>query len=424
MNNFQKLRGFSDILPEESKIWQEIEFRTAKFFRNSSINEIRTPLLENTSLFARGIGEATDVVGKEMYTFLDRGERSCTLRPEGTASVVRSFLENKLIAKGPQKLWYLGPMFRYERPQAGRLRQFHQIGVEYFGFKSANSDVEIISLAWGLLQLFDLNNLVLQINSLGSFDDRKNYKKILVNWLQEREDLLDDDSIRNLSRNPLRILDSKDPKIRNILEDVPLITDYLCDESLYKYQKVKDLLVELQIPFIVNPLLVRGLDYYSHIAFEITSDDLGSQATVCGGGRYDGLLNQLGKLDCGAIGFAIGLERLLMLIDKNKFVNNLLDVFILNKGEKSEIEALKISRYLRGSGIHVEVDNTDSSISKQFKRASKLSPKWLIIIGDQGLKSDEIKLKPYGLNKNNGIMEQILKITEQSKLLSLITDND
>jgi len=267
--------------------------------------EIRTPLLEVTELFARGIGEGTDVVGKEMYSFIDRGDRSCTLRPEGTASVVRAALQNGLLAQGVQRLWYGGPMFRYERPQAGRQRQFHQIGVEWLGVSTAASDAEVIALAWDLLAELGVMGLALEVNSLGTPDDRKLYRSRLVAWLEERSDALDPDAQQRLQTNPLRILDSKHPQTRAVLQDAPSLEQSLAPSSRARFEAVLEALQDLAIPVQRNPHLVRGLDYYGHTAFEITSNQLGAQATVCGGGRYDGLVQQLGGPPTPAIGWAL-----------------------------------------------------------------------------------------------------------------------
>ncbi|MEC7381585.1 MAG: histidine--tRNA ligase, partial [Cyanobacteriota bacterium] len=287
MTQLQSLRGMVDLLPEQTRCWQAVESVARDHFRRAGLQEIRTPLLEVTELFARGIGEATDVVGKEMYTFVDRGDRSCTLRPEGTASVVRAALQHGLLSQGPQRLWYGGPMFRYERPQAGRQRQFYQIGVEYLGVGSPRSDAEVIALAWALLVDLGVQGLVLEINSLGTLQDRQKYREELVAWLEARSDQLDDDSRKRLYTNPLRILDSKNPAISELLKDAPTLFEALSVESKGRFDEVQVHQEALQIPFQLNPRLVRGLDYYGHTAFEITSDQLGAQATVCGGGRYD-----------------------------------------------------------------------------------------------------------------------------------------
>ena len=305
-----------DLLPEHTPLWQQVEATARDHFRRAAVREIRTPLLEVTELFARGIGEATDVVGKEMYTFLDRGERSCTLRPEGTASVVRAAIQHGLLSQGPQRLWYGGPMFRYERPQAGRQRQFHQIGLELLGFADARSDVEAIAIAWDLLADLGVGGLALELNTLGSPDDRARYREQLVAWLEAHRDQLDPDSQARIHANPLRVLDSKHPDTQALLAEAPSLADALSAESQERFEQVQAGLTALAIPFVRNPRLVRGLDYYSHTAFEITSSQLGAQATVCGGGRYDGLVQQLGGAATPAIGWALGMERLVLLLSQ------------------------------------------------------------------------------------------------------------
>ena len=383
-----------DLLPSNLGKWQYVESVARNHFRNSAIEEIRTPILESTYLFERGIGEGTDVVGKEMYTFLDKGDRSCTLRPEGTASVARAISHSGLISQGSQRLWYSGPMFRYERPQAGRQRQFHQLGVEFFGLPSVESDSEIISLALDLLYDLGIDDLSLQINTLGTIEDRMNYRKILVSWLEDRFDSLDRESQDRLKINPLRILDTKNPNTKKILLNAPLLKDSLCQESITRFEALKDSLNSLQIPFIINNELVRGLDYYCHTAFEITSSKLGAQSTVCGGGRYDGLIKQLGGPDTPAIGWAIGLERLMMLISDDKDYSKKLDIYIVNKGQKSTLQSLVIARELRSQNFSVEIDYSGSSFSKQFKRANKSKANWVITLGD-----DELREKCFLLKK-------------------------
>lgn len=303
-----------DLLPGQTPFWQRIEATARDHFRRAAVEEIRTPLLEVTELFARGIGEATDVVGKEMYSFEDRGERHCTLRPEGTASVVRAAIQHGLVAQGPQRLWYGGPMFRYERPQAGRQRQFHQIGLEFLGHADPRSDVEAIAIAWDLLMDLGVGGLSLELNSLGSADDRLRYRADLVTWLEAHREDLDPDSQQRISTNPLRVLDSKNPQTQALLAGAPTLADALNGESRERFLRVRQGLEALAIPFRLNPRLVRGLDYYGHTAFEITSSQLGAQATVCGGGRYDGLVEQLGGPPTAAVGWALGMERLVLLL--------------------------------------------------------------------------------------------------------------
>ena len=372
-----------DLLPQQTALWQQIEATARRHFRRASIAEIRTPVLEATELFARGIGEATDVVGKEMYTFFDRGERSCTLRPEGTASVVRAAIQHGLLSQGPQRLWYSGAMFRYERPQAGRQRQFHQIGLEMLGFADPRSDVEAIAVAWDLLADLGVQGLALEINSLGSSQDRVRYREQLVAWLSERRDQLDPDSQDRLQRNPLRILDSKNPETQRLLADAPTLAAALSDDSRERFARVTSGLELLGIPFTVNPRLVRGLDYYSHTAFEITSTQLGAQATVCGGGRYDGLVEQLGGPATAAVGWALGMERLVILLEQlQRDSDPVPDLYVVSRGERAEPLALQLARQLRLAGRHVELDLSRSAFGKQFKRADRTGARWALVIGD------------------------------------------
>ncbi|ABM79271.1 histidine--tRNA ligase [Prochlorococcus marinus] len=404
MTQLQSLRGMVDLLPEQTRCWQAVESVARDHFRRAGLQEIRTPLLEVTELFARGIGEATDVVGKEMYTFVDRGDRSCTLRPEGTASVVRAALQHGLLSQGPQRLWYGGPMFRYERPQAGRQRQFYQIGVEYLGVGSPRSDAEVIALAWALLVDLGVQGLVLEINSLGTLQDRQKYREELVAWLEARSDQLDDDSRKRLYTNPLRILDSKNPAISELLQDAPTLFEALSVESKARFEEVQVDLEALQIPFQLNPRLVRGLDYYGHTAFEITSDQLGAQATVCGGGRYDGLVEQLGGAPTPAFGWAFGMERLMLLLESAASINpngsaarltasTRPDLYVVNRGEQAERVALVIAHQLRAAGLVVELDSSGSAFNKQFKRAGRSRATWALVIGDDEAERGEARLK-------------------------------
>jgi len=391
----QSLRGMVDLLPERLALWQHLEATARQHFRRAGVQEIRTPLLEATELFARGIGEATDVVGKEMYTFLDRGERSCTLRPEGTASVVRAVIQHGLLAQGPQRLWYGGPMFRYERPQAGRQRQFHQIGVELLGFADPRSDVEAIALAWDLLADLGVQGLELELNSLGTPEDRLRYRGELVAWLEAHRDRLDADSQQRLESNPLRILDSKHPDTQALLAGAPNLHDALSPESHERFQRVRRGLEDLGLPFRLNPRLVRGLDYYSHTAFEITSNQLGAQATVCGGGRYDGLVGQLGGPATAAVGWALGMERLVLLLEQSGSAADVArpDLYVVSRGELAERRALSLARQLRQEGLAVELDLSGAAFGKQFKRADRSGAPWAAVIGDSEAAEEVVVLK-------------------------------
>ncbi|TAF54102.1 MAG: histidine--tRNA ligase [Oscillatoriales cyanobacterium] len=391
----QAIRGTRDILPEEGRYWQFVEATTHDVLSRALYQQIRTPIFEQTPLFERGIGEATDVVGKEMYTFTDRGDRSITLRPEGTAGVVRSYIENKLYATGGvQRLWYTGPMFRYERPQAGRQRQFHQIGVEVLGSSDPRADTETISIATTLLKSFGLQNLHLAINSVGDAADRQHYRDALVEYFTPFKNDLDRDSQDRLDRNPLRILDSKDERTQEIAQSAPSILDYLGDRSKQHFDRVCDLLTQLGIDYAINPRLVRGLDYYTHTAFEIQSDDLGAQATVCGGGRYDGLVEQLGGKATPAVGWAIGMERLIILLQKiGCNIQSDIDFFIISKGDQAEAQALAISHRLRNLGFTAELDLSGSAFGKQLRRADRSGAKACLILGDAEAEAATLNLK-------------------------------
>jgi len=383
-----------DLLPKQIGVWQQLEATARRHFQRAAVAEIRTPLLEATELFARGIGEATDVVGKEMYTFLDRGERSCTLRPEGTASVVRAAIQHGLLSQGPQRLWYSGPMFRYERPQAGRQRQFHQIGLEFLGFADACSDVEAIAIAWDLLADLGVQGLALELNSLGSDDDRARYRQQLVAWLEQRGDQLDPDSQDRLARNPLRILDSKNPTTQVLLQDAPTLAAALAPESQERFERVQEGLTALEIPFQLNPRLVRGLDYYSHTAFEITSNQLGAQATVCGGGRYNSLVEQLGGSPTSAIGWALGVERLVMLMAQACESRDAVpDIYVVSRGSLAEFQALVLAQQLRRNGLAVELDLSGAAFGKQLKRADRRGARWAVLIGEDEARLGQVIVK-------------------------------
>jgi histidyl-tRNA synthetase len=395
MGTIQAIRGTRDILPAEIGYWHFVESVATQILNRSLYQEIRSPIFEQTSLFERGIGAATDVVGKEMYTFSDRGDRSITLRPEGTAGVVRSYIEHKLYAVGGvQRLWYKGPMFRYERPQAGRQRQFHQIGVELLGSMDPRADVEVIAIATDILEKLGLKNLKLDLNSVGNREDRQNYREALINYLTTYKDELDPDSQDRLTRNPLRILDSKDPRTKEICQDAPSIIEHLGVDSQDHFEQVQQLLTDLSIEYQLNPCLVRGLDYYTHTAFEIQSDDLGAQATVCGGGRYDGLVAELGGPDTHAVGWAIGMERLIMLLQQLQSPPQLTpDLYIVSKGEKAESMGLILAQKLRSIDLRVELDLSGSAFKKQFQRADRSGAVACLVLGDAEAESETVQLK-------------------------------
>jgi histidyl-tRNA synthetase len=397
MGSIQALRGTRDILPEEVGYWQQVEMIARQILNRAAYQEIRPPIFERTELFERGIGEATDVVGKEMYTFNDRATppRSVTLRPEGTAGVLRAFIQNSLYATGGvQRLWYTGPMFRYENPQAGRQRQFHQLGVEVLGSADPRADVEVIAIATDILQTLSLKDLRLDINSVGDLEDRPRYRQALVDYLTPYKDELDPDSQARLSRNPLRILDSKDKNTQKIVEAAPSILDYLSTDSQRHFEKVQQRLTDIGISYHVNPRLVRGLDYYTHTAFEIQSDDLGAQATVCAGGRYDGLVAQLGGPDTAGVGWGMGLERLILLLQQlSEPQRQVLDFYVVSRGEAAEAQALVLAQKLRQTGFSVELDLSGSAFKKQFTRADRSGAVGCLILGDEEAQNQTVKLK-------------------------------
>jgi len=394
MGIIQGLRGTKDILPEEVPYWQQAESVAKDILTRAGYSEIRPPIFEETALFERGIGEATDVVSKEMYTFRDRGDRSCTLRPEGTAGVVRSYIEHGLHSQGVQRLWYAGPMFRYERPQTGRQRQFHQIGLELLGSGSPLADVETIALASDILERLGLQHLNLELNSVGSAEDRQRYRTALIEYLTPYKDDLDADSRDRLHRNPLRILDSKDEQTQAIVKEAPRLIDYLGTDSQKHFEQVQEQLSALGIDFTLNPNLVRGLDYYTHTAFEIQSADLGAQATVCGGGRYDGLVAQLGGQDTPAMGWAIGMERLVLLLQQlQESPHPRLDFYVVSRGEKAPTQALLLAQKLRHQGFRVELDLSGSRFQKQFKRADRHRAIACLVLGDREAEQGTVNLK-------------------------------
>ncbi len=407
-SSIKAIRGTQDILPESSSTWQQVEATARQILARAAYREIRTPIFEQTDLFARGIGEATDVVGKEMYTFTDRGDRSLTLRPENTAGVVRAFIEHNLYAQGGvQRLWYTGPMFRYERPQAGRQRQFHQLGVEVLSSRDARADVEVMAIATDLLKTLGLSGLTLYLNSVGNPSDRQHYREALVRYFTPYKDDLDPDSQDRLTRNPLRILDSKVEQTQAIATDAPSILDYLGDDSKQHFDRVQQLLGELGIAYELNPRLVRGLDYYTHTAFEIVSSDLGAQATVCGGGRYDGLVEQLGGPQTAAVGWAIGLERLTLLLQQRQTqpTTPALDFYLVSRGDRAETQSIQLAQALRQHGFSVELDLSGSAFGKQFKRADRSGAVACLVLGDEEAQTQRVNLKWLGSGEQDAIAQ-------------------
>ncbi|MBD2096323.1 histidine--tRNA ligase [Trichocoleus sp. FACHB-591] len=423
MGAIQALRGTRDILPDEVKYWQQIESVARTILSRAAYQEIRTPIFEQTELFERGIGEATDVVGKEMYTFKDRGDRSMTLRPEGTAGTVRSFIEHSQHAQGGvQRLWYTGPMFRYERPQAGRQRQFHQIGVEVLGSADPRADAEVIAIATDILKTLGLSDLQLQLNSVGNADDRQQYRDALVAYFTPYKEELDQDSQDRLTRNPLRILDSKDSRTQAIAQNAPSILEYLGSDSKRHFDQVQQSLTDLGITYQLNPCLVRGLDYYTHTAFEIQSAHLGAQATVCGGGRYDGLVSQLGGPNTPAVGWAIGLERLVLLLQQLIAAPpSTLDFYLVSRGDRAEAQALVLAQKLRQTGFAVELDLSGSAFGKQLKRADRSGALACLILGDAEAENQTIQIKWLVSGEQQAIAQTEL-ISSYQQLQQRITD--
>jgi len=416
MGTVKAIRGTRDILPEDVGYWQYIEAIARQTFGRAAYFEIRTPIFEQTDLFERGIGEATDVVGKEMYSFTDRGDRPITLRPENTAGVVRAFVEHNLYAQGGvQRLWYTGPMFRYERPQAGRQRQFHQLGAEVFGSNDPRADVEVIALAMGLLEELGIKDLILNLNSVGDFGDRQTYREALINYFTPYKDELDADSQERLTRNPLRILDSKDKRTQEIAQEAPSILDYLRDDSKHHFDRVQALLTDLGIAYDLNPRLVRGLDYYTHTAFEVISNNLGAQGTVCGGGRYDGLVKQLGGPDTPAVGWAIGMERLILLLQQQQpQLDTSPDFYLVSRGDRAEADAVKIANTLRKQGFSAELDLSGSAFGKQFKRADRSGAIACIIVGDEEAENSTAQLKWLSSGEQSQIEQHQLESLAES----------
>jgi histidyl-tRNA synthetase len=394
--NYRAIKGTKDILPPETSRWQVVEQTVRDVFHQFNYKEIRTPVFEQTSLFARSIGELTDIVGKEMYTFLDRSEESITLRPEGTASVMRAYIQHNLGQEQPlTKVYYVGPMFRQERPQAGRLRQFHQFGAEATGSSTPEIDVEIIALAVEIYQRLGITNYSLQINSVGDEECRPRYKEILKAELRKIAHKLSPDSQKRIEQNPMRVLDSKDEHDKALTATMPLIIDYLNEECSAHFERVKQLLTDIGIPYSINGRLVRGLDYYTKTAFEITSGELGSQDALAGGGRYDLLIEELGGKKTPSVGFAAGMERLMMILEKKGFQPEEPHpvLFIAAADETARDWALKKTMKLRSLGISTETDFLQRSLKAQMKEADRQKSKFALVVGSTELKSGKGLLK-------------------------------
>ncbi|RKZ00117.1 MAG: histidine--tRNA ligase [Candidatus Hydrothermota bacterium] len=385
---YTKIKGTRDILPEEYSLWRELLERAFKILRSYGYNFIVTPTFERTELFIRSIGDTTDIVEKEMYTFTDRGGRSLTLRPEGTAPVVRAYLENPLIP--PQKLAYFMNMFRAERPQKGRFREFWHLGVEFIGVRDPSADAEVVELAYRLVHEFGVKEIKLEINSIGTVEDRKRYREVLLDYLRARKDELCEDCRRRMERNPLRVLDCKidGPK----LLDAPLLTDYLSQASKSYFEDVLEYLRRWGVPFEVNKRLVRGLDYYTETAFEIKSGALGAQDSVGGGGRYDGLVEELGGPPTPAVGFALGFDRVLIASGLQGY-REPLDYFIAYLGDEAREKGFEVLQALRKRGKRAEISHEKKSLKSQMKLADRLGARYALIIGDEELARDVVKVR-------------------------------
>ncbi|CAI2678561.1 Histidine--tRNA ligase [Apilactobacillus kunkeei] len=399
---YQRPKGTADILPGTSEKWQFVEETARKLFADYRYQEIRTPMFESFDVFSRTSGETSDIVTKEMYDFHDKGDRHITLRPEGTAGVVRAFVENKLYGPDtpkPVKMYYMGPMFRYERPQSGRQRQFHQIGVEAFGSESPELDVEVISMAVNYLQNLGIDDLRVAINTLGDKQTRADYRQALIDYLEPHFEELSDDSKERLHKNPLRVLDSKAPEDQLIVDGAPSILDYLTDDAQKHFDKVTRLLDDLGIKYDVDHTMVRGLDYYNHTIFEIMANakELGEgYTTICAGGRYDGLVEELGGPQMPGVGFGLGVERLLLLMDSKNFQfpdTFGLDAYVVGIGDDASVEALKVVQALRNQDFKADKDYLARKPKAQFKSADKLDAKFTLTLGDNELESNTIHVK-------------------------------
>lgn len=418
MKTIQSIRGMNDLLPDRSPLWQYLEKTASELFARYGYGEIRFPVLEQTDLFKRTIGEVTDIVEKEMYTFLDRNDLSLTLRPEGTAGCVRACLEAGVLNQ-PQRLWYQGPMFRYERPQKGRLRQFHQIGAEVFGMPGPDIDAEMLIMTARLWRALGIDRHVrLEINSLGDSDDRARYRSALVDWLRAREGQLDDDSKRRLESNPLRILDSKNPAMQQLLADAPQLSEYLGEDSRNHFARLRQLLEHAGIDCSINERLVRGLDYYGKTVFEWVTDALGAQGTVCAGGRYDGLVEQLGGKPTPAFGFAMGVERLVLLLDVAEAVPDSIarqvDAYFVGVGDV-EAAVFAAAEHLRDECPTLRLQNHcgGGSFKSQMKKADRSGADFALIMGEDERAAGTLTFKP--LRTDEG--QQTLPLAEVVNLI-------
>ena len=396
--NIQAIRGMNDCSPTESPLWQWIEGQVRQVLSSYGYSEVRMPIVESTPLFARAIGEVTDVVSKEMYTFWDNDEQ-LTLRPEGTAGCVRAAIEHSWIYNNEQRLWYMGPMFRHERPQKGRYRQFHQAGVEVFGIATPEIDAELIILTARLWKALGIDQHVsLQLNSIGSLEARANYRSALVAFLENHQDLMSEEEKERLVKNPLRILDTKNQALQDVLDGAPKLLDYLDDESREHFAQLCGLLDAVGIQYEINPKLVRGLDYYNKTVFEWVTSALGAQGTVCGGGRYDGLVEQLGGHATSGVGFAMGLERLVLLVqevNKSIPVKSAVDIYVVYQGEGTTLAAFQLAEKLRSELPHLStmLHCSGGNFKKQFKRADKSGATLALVLGESEVQNNQVVVK-------------------------------
>ncbi|GKW14120.1 histidine--tRNA ligase [Pectobacterium actinidiae] len=420
--NIQAIRGMNDYLPAETALWQRIENSLKQVLSGYGYNEIRLPIVEQTPLFKRAIGEVTDVVEKEMYTFDDRNGDSLTLRPEGTAGCVRAGIEHGILYNQEQRLWYVGPMFRYERPQKGRYRQFHQLGCEVFGLQGPDIDAELILMTarwWRVLGIAD--HVKLELNSIGSLDARARYREALVAFLEQHKDQLDEDCLRRMYTNPLRVLDTKNPQIQVLLNDAPVLTDYLDDESRAHFEALGELLTQSGIPYTVNPRLVRGLDYYNRTVFEWVTTSLGAQGTVCAGGRYDGMVEQLGGHATPAVGFAMGLERLVLLVQSvnpDFKAQPGVDAYLISSGAGTQAAAMQLAEKLRDAlpQLKLMTNYGGGNFKKQFARADKWGARVALVLGENEVAAGQVVVK----NLSNGEQDTLAQADVASRLATLL----
>lgn len=420
--NIQAIRGMNDYLPAETALWQRIENSLKQVLSSYGYNEIRLPIVEQTPLFKRAIGEVTDVVEKEMYTFDDRNGDSLTLRPEGTAGCVRAGIEHGILYNQEQRLWYVGPMFRYERPQKGRYRQFHQLGCEVFGLQGPDIDAELILMTarwWRVLGIAE--HVKLELNSIGSLDARARYREALVAFLEQHKDQLDEDCLRRMYTNPLRVLDTKNPQIQVLLNDAPVLTDYLDDESRAHFETLGELLTQSGIPYTVNPRLVRGLDYYNRTVFEWVTTSLGAQGTVCAGGRYDGMVEQLGGHATPAVGFAMGLERLVLLVQSvnpDFTAQPGVDAYLISSGAGTQVAAMQLAEKLRDAlpQLKLMTNYGGGNFKKQFARADKWGARVALVLGENEVAAGQVVVK----NLSNGEQDTLAQADVASRLATLL----